>query len=277
MGFFRYVREAFNARPWGMWVPPNWVGLGAFVLLGLEEPGLWIVGAGLELGYLAWLTTSARFRRWVDSKDALHQRAGAQKQTEALLARLDPVDQNRFRQLQLRCEAMLQQQPDLAATDIQTQAEGLGKLIYVYLRLLVTRRGIQRVIEGSSAQSIDKRVSEVKGQLDAAASPGLRKSLGDQLDILSERKARHAEGREKLQFIDAELSRIEEQVELIREGMIMATDPGTLSRKIDAVGNTLGGTTKWIRQQQELFGDTEDLLGDPPAVALKVPQAAAQK
>ena len=48
-GFFDYITAAFNARPFGMFVAPNWIGLGAFGLLGMVEPGFWVVGAGLEL------------------------------------------------------------------------------------------------------------------------------------------------------------------------------------------------------------------------------------
>ena len=36
-GAWDYIREAFNARPIGMFVPPNWIGLGAFALLGCAE------------------------------------------------------------------------------------------------------------------------------------------------------------------------------------------------------------------------------------------------
>ena len=49
-GLFDYVRAAFNARPFGMFVAPNWVGVAAFGLLGFLNPGFWLLGAGLELG-----------------------------------------------------------------------------------------------------------------------------------------------------------------------------------------------------------------------------------
>ena len=44
-----YVAAAFNARPFGMPVPPNWFAVAAVVLLGaFVNPGLWLIGAGLE-------------------------------------------------------------------------------------------------------------------------------------------------------------------------------------------------------------------------------------
>ncbi len=276
MGFLKYVRAAFNARPWGMWVPPNWVGLATVGILGVLEPGIWILGLGLELAYLLTLANSKRFQRFIDSAATVSQKQDAQKLLDSLLVRLDASDQNRYRQLQKRCEDVLAQQHETTPGDLQIQADGLGKLAYVYLRLLVTRNGILRVLQSSSTQSIDIRIKDVNGQLKAASTPELQKSLSDQLEILGERKKRHGEARDKLQFIEAELTRIEEQIELIREGLVMASDAGSLSRRIDAVGNSLGTTTNWIRQQQQMLGETEDLLNDPPPVSLKVPQPARQ-
>src|SRR5262249_61326980 len=61
--FWDYVRAAFNARPAGMFIPPNWIGLGVFGFLGVLNPGFWIIGLGCELGYLGWLGTHPRFQR----------------------------------------------------------------------------------------------------------------------------------------------------------------------------------------------------------------------
>jgi hypothetical protein len=273
MAFLRYVKEAFNARPWGMWIPPNWIGLGAFGILGFENYGFWILGAGLELGYLLVLSTSKRFQYVVDAKDKYASKLTAQQQIHNLLVRLDASDQNRYRQLEARCQKVLEYQQDHSAIDLQVQAEGLGKLLFVYLRLLLTRQGILRVLEGSSTQSIDIRILDVNRQLQNAGTDDLQRSLTDQLAILTERKSRHTEARQKLQFIEAELSRIQEQVELIREGMVVTTDPAQLSRRIDQVGDTLGNTNQWIKQQQELLGETEELLEEAPPVVLEVPPA----
>ena len=60
-----YIKAAFNARPLGMFVAPNWVGLAAFGLLGLVNPGLWIIGAAAELSYLFLLANNKRFQRYV--------------------------------------------------------------------------------------------------------------------------------------------------------------------------------------------------------------------
>ena len=91
-GLFDYVRAAFNARPFGMFVPPNWIGIGAFALLGLTEPGFWLLGAGLELGYLAMLATNTRFQRTVNAGLSSGSDREWQEKIETLLKRLDDGD-----------------------------------------------------------------------------------------------------------------------------------------------------------------------------------------
>jgi hypothetical protein len=59
----RRAAAAFNARPWGMFLPPNWVAVAVIALLGLVHPGFWILGLGLELAYLLGLQTTENFNR----------------------------------------------------------------------------------------------------------------------------------------------------------------------------------------------------------------------
>ena len=70
-GFWSYVRAAFNARPLGMPIPPNWLFLAGVALLGTIDRGFLVLGAGLELAYLAMLSGNERFRRTVRAR-AIH-------------------------------------------------------------------------------------------------------------------------------------------------------------------------------------------------------------
>ena len=76
------------------------------------------------------------------------------------------------------------------------------------------------------------------------------------------------DGERKLVFIDAELDRIAQQVELIREQAALLTDPELLSHRIDEITATLGTTGQWIRDQQNVYGAMEDLLTEPPPLAV---------
>lgn len=269
-GMWDYIRAAFNARPFGMFVPPNWIGLGAFALLGVAEPGFWVLGAGLELGYLAALATNSRFQRTV----AAGRQSGSQGEWErkiaTLLERLDDHDRRGYSLLSTRCRAILDDLHHSAASahGLDTQSEGLGRLLWVYLRLLLARQAIRRVLrEAERGAPIDGRLEALEAQI---AAPGtgddLRRSLSSQADILRQRLAQQTEARGKLAYLDAELTRIQEQVELIREQAALTTDPELLSQRIDQIAATLGGTTQWIRDQQQVYGAMEDLLMEPPPV-----------
>jgi hypothetical protein len=139
----------------------------------------------------------------------------------------------------------------------------------MFLRLLVARRTIWTVLgDADNGAALEKKVASIERQAaDAAMAEDLRRSLSGQAEILAQRIQQRDEARRKLAYIDAELSRIEQQVELIREQAALSTDPEVLSRRIDEIAATLGGTGQWIRDQQQVYGAMEDLLTEPPPLS----------
>ena len=271
-GFFSFVSAAFNARPFGMFVAPNWIGLAAVGLLGLAEPGVWVLGAGLELGYLLLLATNARFQRAVTAQ------VGPAPEADEWTARigralldLGEVDRRRYQAVAERCRSILDLQARHSTTPgipLEEPHEGLARLTWMYLRLLQARQAIAKVqTEGRSPSELSQSLADVERRL---ASPDLgeelRRSLDGQAEILRQRIEHRAEASRQATFIDSELARIEQQVELIREQAALSTDPAILSRRIDEIAASLGGTSQWIRDQQQLVGAMEDLLTDsaPP-------------
>jgi hypothetical protein len=274
--FWDYIREAFNARPMGMFIPPNWIGLGLFGFLGVLNPGFWIIGLGCELAYLGWLGTNPRFQNLVTGSQALDERRRWQARVYELILKLAPEDQQRYRALENRCQSILEQQSQTAGLSpgVAEQGEGLGRLAWIYLRLLLTRDSIRKIIRESSGTPDDtaqmkSRIDKLQQQLQQPSiTEDLRKSLASQIEILQQRQEKKKEAVEKLAFLDAELTRIQEQVELLREQAVLSTDPEVVSQRIDQVTTTLGGTNQWIRDQQKIYGAMEDLLADPPPLVV---------
>jgi hypothetical protein len=270
-----YIRKAFNARPIGMFIPPNWIGLSAVALLGVLNPGFWVIGLGAELGYLWILGNNKRFRRFVDASQRLETNQQWQTRVDALIQHLSPEDQQRYRALEARCKTLLEQQVQIQASSqgLQTQGEGLGRLLWVYLRLLTTRQAISRIIRGAGgpqdeSAGLEERISGLQSRLQEPLTEDLRKSITGQIEILQQRMARRREAKDKLAFLDSELTRIQEQVELVREQAVLSADPETLSRRIDEVTATLGGTAQWISDQQKIYGAVEDMMSEPPPLQI---------
>jgi len=280
-GFFDYITAAFNARPFGMFVAPNWIGLGAFGLLGAMEPGFWVLGAGLELGYLLMLATNQRFQRLVAARPLIEATADWNKRIQALLVRLDVNDRRIYELLSQRCRSIIDLQlqgasPATVPGGLEAQADSLGRLSWMFLRLLVARRTIRQVIgeSGDFAELRHRLASLERQHNDESLTEELRRSLSGQLDILKQRLVQRTDAERKLAYIDAELERIQQQVELIREQAALSTDPEILSQRIDEITATLGATGQWIRDQQKVYGAMEDLLTEPPPLA---PDARARE
>lgn len=272
--FWTYLKAAFNARPFGMFVAPNWAMLAAFGALGTQNPGFWLIGAGAELAYLLGLATNRRFQGVVD------RRAGRgdvdwQKRHDQLVARLPAPDQARYVAFVARCRAILEQvrQQDPTGAGVDVQGENLGRLTWVYLKLLAARRTMSRVLKDPSlneTEEIEARLEAVRRRLaDPGVTDDLRKSLTQQVEILEQRVAQRAEGRAKLDFLEAEIHRIQEQVELLREQAALSTDAGGLSSRLDEISGSLGGASQWLADQQKVYGSLDDLLDEPPPLAAR--------
>lgn len=276
-----YLGAAFNARPLGMPVPPNWLGLAACGLLGLVNPGFWIIGAGLEAGYLFWLSHSPRFRAVVDGRQQqTRNRDEAERWTTSrarLVEQLPTADRRRLTILEERCHEVLDQQARLDAGGVEMQRNGLGRMVWVYLRLLAGRASIARLVDEASDGEADRLQKKAKDLIARLAgkdlSDDLRRSMQGQLEIVQSRLARQREAGDKLAFIDAELSRIDEQVGLLRDQALLAADPQAVAARIDEIGATLGETTAWIGRQQALLGSTMDEPVDALPLAEAAPRA----
>ena len=160
-GFLEYVKAAFNARPLGMFVAPNWVGLAAFGLLGVANPGFWVLGAGLELGYLLTLATNTRFQRTVSSRPIAAARAEWNGRIASLLERLSEDDRGRYQALSARCASIIDLQTQGGGElphGIEAQADSLGRLSWMFLRLLVARSTILSVLgAGDDEAALEQR------------------------------------------------------------------------------------------------------------------------
>jgi hypothetical protein len=272
MGFRDYVRSAFNARPWGMPIPPNWLALAGFGMLGiLLSPGFLVIGLGAELGYLFALSTNARFQNYVNAMHQSAQQLTSQQKLENLLDRLWPDGKKRFFRLQERCESVLEFYASFlnVGSDITGQLnQSLIRFAWIFLQLLLTKQAISRIVkENSFVTQLKADLANLEKQISAAdISPDLKKSLESKHEIIEQRLAVLGQAEDKLKFIDSELDRIEQQVELIREQAVISKDSQALSTRIDLVSSSLGETTDWIKQQQNLFGAVQDMVEEPPVI-----------
>jgi hypothetical protein len=249
-----YLAAAFNARPLGMPVPPNWFGIAAFALAGFFlSPGFFLLGAGAEAIYLYWLANNRRFRASVDA-GALQQDPADRRYRE-LLEQLPLPLQRRQQELEARAReiiAMLDRSPVMAA-----HADSLEQLVWLHLRLLVAQAAIGRVVR--TARDEHKQLEAHEQLIDARLTQAdlgdeLRRSLEQQKSVIDQRQAAHIDAARREEHVDSELERITQQIALLREQALLATDEGGIGLSLDALAASFREANRWLDGQRDLLG-----------------------
>jgi hypothetical protein len=272
-----YLWAAFNAKPLGMPVPPNWIALAAMGTLGFLNPGFWILGSGLEGAYLLACITSPRFRAIVDGRGRVERQKEAQVRFGRVFSSLPDRERARFQDLDARCaRAIADARASGSEALTELQGQSLSAFRWAYLQLLAMRSSVQRVLEdakgrGEHAPNLLDRIEALTHRLTTESLPDpLKESLSAQRDVLQQRLAAQNEAAEKIQHIDSELARIENHVDLVREQALLTGDPDAAGDRITRAAASLEGTTRWIREQSSLspmVGETLD--DDPPALEVE--------
>ncbi|MEI8011121.1 MAG: hypothetical protein WCI27_01380 [Candidatus Omnitrophota bacterium] len=281
----QYVKEAFHAKCFGMFLSPAWLILAVFCFLGgVLNPGFFLIGAGVELAYLFTLVSHPRFQAYVQNKIRgqvlLKEKAEWQGRVAKLIRQLDANGHCRFFELRGRCDSILDFYATQLSLDYQIinqHSQSLNKLIWIFLQLLMTKQAVLKVMEGSFSSQLQLKFTSDLADLDKQInrpdiSEDLKKSLESQREILRLRLQTLKEAKEKLEYIDAELARIEQQVELIKEQAVMSKDSQGIANRIDLVSSSLNQTGEWIKQQEGLLGSLDDLTGSSPEI---IPQREA--
>lgn len=271
-----YLAAAFNARPFGMPVPPNWFGVAAFALLGaLINPGFWLIGAGLEGLYLWALSRNERFRATVDAeggKENWNNRYGS------LVALLD----NYARQSQEAIEAQAREIIGLLQRTgaTESQISDVRQMAWLHLKLLAARASMLQVIssadrERNDLQEQERRLIDRLSRTDI--NDGLRRSLEQQLEVIRSRRAAHTDAHNRRELVDAELERLRQQVSLVREQALLATDEHSVASSLDALSASLNEANRWLKDQRELFAGLDALTDEPPPEDLLQPRSSGPR
>lgn len=282
LGYLDYLKEAFRWRPsvplMGR-MPLHHLGLGAFAVLGLANPGFWFLGVAAELAYLVLVSTNPRFQKLVEGERLLAAKESYETRVQRALERLQPASQERYHRLldqgrKILGLAEVLEQDEM--TSLRTmRGGGLNQLLWIFLRLLTSREIVADSLGRVDRKALEAEIAGLEQRLEKAdAESQLARSLAGTLDIQRRRLENHERARQSLAVVDAELERIEQQVVLLREETAVAGKAEMLSSRLDAVTNTMAETNRWMEQNAELFGRLgADPLGTVPDDLPEIPEA----
>jgi hypothetical protein len=273
-----YLAAAFNAKPLGMPIPPNWFGLAAFGLLGaLVNPGIWLIGVGLEGLYLLAVSKNERFRKVVDAEAGV---TDSNARYTNLLAQLDQAAQSQQYDVEREATEIVALLERSGAHD--SQIGDIRQLAWLHLKMLAARASFAEVVAvaGRERHKLDEQERRCRQRLaESDTDDELRRSLEQQIAVIQSRHQAHADAERRLELVDAELGRLRQQVSLVREQALLATDENSIALSLDALSASLNEANRWLKDQRELFAGLDTFNDEPPPadlLAAKRPQKRAR-
>jgi hypothetical protein len=272
-----YLKEAFFFR-WNLLFFIG--GTAAAALTPLAPVLLPLVGAG-ELAYLAGLISVPRFRAAIDAK--VHARrqgtptaaaAAPAPSLSTMLNSLPSESRARFERLHERCLEMRGIAAGVRGTagsqkesveDIRTP--GLDRLLWLFLRLLLSKGALDRFLKTMDGQEISNRLEELRKNLATAQTGGderVVRSLQDSIAMGELRLDNFGRAKKNAEFVSVELDRIEGKIQALAEMAVNRQDPDFLSSQVDSAAESMRQTEKAVSELQHLTGLGEQLEEPPP-------------
>jgi hypothetical protein len=279
-GMGDYLREAFLFR-WNMLLFAG--GAVAAMLTPFPDLLLPVVGA-VEVTYLAGLISVPRFRAAIDAKVHAMRQGAAPATTApqvpavslvAMLGGLPNAERSRFERLHSRCVEMRKIAAGVrgaAAGDASSSAEdirtpGLDRLLWLFLRLLMSRTALDRFLKTINEQEITTRLEELHKNLAAAQAEKddrIIRSLQDSIASAELRLDNFGKAKKNAEFVTVELDRIEGKIQALAEMSVNRQDPDFLSSQVDSAAESMRQTEKAVSELQHLTGLGDELQEPPP-------------
>jgi hypothetical protein len=276
-GLGRYVAEAFLYR-WNLLLFLG--GSAAAMLMPASDVLLPLVGAA-EITYLAGLTSLPRFRAAIDAKLYGEQKGPLATTTvpapslSTMLSGLQPDGRTRFERLHARCREMrgiaagVRGATGEQATNSDSMSTpGLDRLLWLFLRLLVSKTALDRFLRTMNEQEMTSRLDTLRKSLDAAqkgTDERVTKSLQDSLAMSELRLDNFNRAKKNAEFVSLELDRIEGKIQALAEMAVNRQDPDFLSSQADSAAESMRQTEKAVSELQHLTGLGEQ-LEEPPSI-----------
>jgi hypothetical protein len=188
-----------------------------------------LVAAG-ELTYLTGLISIPRFRAAIDAKIHAAGDAGA------------------------------------GAEEIRTPS--LDRLLWLFLRLLLSKAALDRFLASMDEAQIGTRLTDLRKSLETAKTGGderIVRSLQDSLASTELRLDNYTRAKKNAEFVSIELDRIEGKIQTLAEMAVNRQDPDFLSSQVDSAADSMRQTEKAVSELQHLTG-LADELEEPPAI-----------
>jgi hypothetical protein len=267
-GIAEYLKRAFLYR----WNLLFFIGGAVGAILSPWPDAILPLVAAAEVAFLGGLVSRPKFREAIDAQ--VHKEARAPGTGESLadiVSSIPPDARLRFETLRARCLEMksiargVSGQPASSSEDLSTPA--LDKLLWIFLRLLVSQNWLERFLHSTSDSEIRGRIEETKAKLANATvqDERIKHSLQDSVAAQELRLENYKKASENAEFVRLELDRIEAKIQALVESSVNRQDPDAFSSQIEGVAASVQSTEAAIRELQQITGVVNQMQ-EPPAI-----------
>lgn len=280
-GWFRYVKEAFTYK-WNLLL------FGGATVAAILSPSPDVVlplVAAAEIMYLGGLTTLPRFQGAIDARARAEERGlttgsappseDKQKKLADVLGSLEADRRNRFLRVRARCVEMQRianavrgDTRDESGAASELRAPALDRLLWVFLRLLLSQQALNRFLRAADGAAIKTQLDELIAKQRAAEAKQderILRSITDSVATATLRLENYEKAKSNAEFVGVELDRIENKIQALTEMAISHQDPNELSIQVDAVAEGMTHTEQTIRDLQAITGLGSD-SSDAPSI-----------
>ncbi|HEX7287989.1 MAG TPA: hypothetical protein VF532_17510 [Candidatus Angelobacter sp.] len=254
-----FLKEAFK-------VQYNWIalaGMGVFaVVTGSALP--LILAGGLELMYLATVSTNSRFQRLVRSWKYAEEQQAKERSLSDLLRSLPPDMQTRYITLAQVCGSIRSNFAQLSSTSqmyVQQMDQRLQGVLHAYARLLLAAWQQRQYLKSADADTIKREIAQLQQRM-SQDPPKVQDINKRRVEILSKRLEKYQKLLENRQVVDAQCAAVEDVLQLMRDQSVTMRDPQQLSDQLASLVHDVEQTEQTVQQVEAIFSSlTPDMEG----------------
>jgi hypothetical protein len=238
----RYLYRAFFARPDIplLRLPWNALGVLAAAIAGFWDPAIWGVAAAGEFMYLLTLASNPGFQRWIEDVRKEELRGDTEDARRTLIKRIGGAARQRYVKLEEKRNRLETLFREYAGDDLffENNRDALQRLTWLFLNLLVAQRNIV-VAPASDERELHTQIAAYERELAASPSEAARSSLQATIRLLRERMHNIQHRETSLAEIDADLTRIETQIDFALEEASLRGRPNAISANVELTSRLL--------------------------------------
>ena len=214
-----------------------------------------ILGAGLELIYLAAVPQMARFQRLVRSWKYADEKKAAEARLQALFREIPPDMRARYSRIDALCRNIRENYARLsAATQVfaRETEDRLDGLLQGYLRLLHALHQHYEYLRNTDVERIKKEAAELERHM-STDPPKVQEINHKRCEILAKRIEKFGKIRENCSIIEAQCGAMEDVLQLIRDQSVTLRDPQQVSDQLEGLVHDVEQTEQSVREVESIF------------------------